>query len=92
MALAAYAKERLAARGLEPLFPEQADVQGVRASTPAAPSRRGRCARRARRGVNPGYPLGRDYPELDGGAARRGDREAHAAPRSTALVGGAGAR
>ena len=36
MALAAYARERLAARGLEPLFPERANVQGVRAATRTA--------------------------------------------------------
>ena len=64
MALAAYAKERLEARGLELVFPERGDVQGVRrARRPARDARRS--APRARSGVNPGYPLGRDYPGLD---------------------------
>ena len=63
MALAAYAKERLDERGLELVFPDRATFKefAVRAGGPAAEA-----IRRAReRGVNPGYPLGRDYAGLD---------------------------
>jgi glycine dehydrogenase subunit 1 len=63
MALAQYAKDTLQAAGVELLFPEKATFKefAVRAG------RSGRDAiRDARaRGVNPGYPLGRDYPGLD---------------------------
>ena len=63
MALGAYAKERLEGRGLELLFPEQTTFKefAVRVGRNA-----GDVVREARkRGVNPGYPLGRDYPGLD---------------------------
>jgi glycine dehydrogenase subunit 1 len=63
MALAAYAKERLGDRGLELAFPERATFKefAVRVGGSASDA-----IRRAReRGVNPGYPLGRDYPGLD---------------------------
>jgi glycine dehydrogenase subunit 1 len=63
MALAQYAKEALAARGLELLFPERATFKEFAV-------RVGRSAREAVRaaragGINPGYPLGRDYAGLD---------------------------
>jgi glycine dehydrogenase subunit 1 len=63
MALAAYAKQQLEERGIKPLFAEQATfkefaVDAGRTATDAI--------REARRGgVNPGYPLGRDYAGLD---------------------------
>jgi glycine dehydrogenase subunit 1 len=63
MALAAYAKERLVDSGLELVFPERATFKefAVRVGGPASEA-----IRRARgRGVNPGYPLGRDYEGLD---------------------------
>ena len=52
------------------------NIQGVcrRRRTDRAP-RRSQAARAS--GVNPGYPLGRDYPGLDDAPARRRDREAH---------------
>ena len=63
MALAGYAKEQLAARGAKLLFPDKTTFKEFAVDV-------GRNARdvirEARaRGVNPGYPLGRDYPELD---------------------------
>ena len=63
MALTAYAKERLEERGLELVFPERATFKefAVRVGRPATEAIR--AARE--RGVNPGYPLGRDYPGLD---------------------------
>ena len=63
MALAEYAKERLAAAGLEPVFPDRTTFKefAVRTGRPAA--RRSRP--RARKASTPGYPLGRDYPGLD---------------------------
>jgi glycine dehydrogenase subunit 1 len=63
MALAQYAKERLAARGIELVFPERATFKefAVRVGRSAADATR---AARAR-GVHPGYALGRDYPGLD---------------------------
>ena len=64
MALAAYAKERLAAAGLELLFPEQATFKefAVRVGRNA----REVDPRRARaQGVHPGYALGRDYEGMD---------------------------
>jgi glycine dehydrogenase subunit 1 len=63
MALAQYAKDALEARGVELLFPEKATFKEFAVRT----GRRGRDAVRASRahGVNPGYPLGRDYPGLD---------------------------
>jgi glycine dehydrogenase subunit 1 len=63
MALGQYAKDSLEAAGLELLFPDKATFKefAVRAG------RSGREAIRVARarGVNPGYPLGRDYPGLD---------------------------
>jgi glycine dehydrogenase subunit 1 len=63
MALAAYAKRRLEESGLPPLHPERTTFKEFALDV-------GRNAvdviRDARsRGVNPGYPLGRDYPGLD---------------------------
>ena len=64
MALAGYAKERLAARGLELAFPEQATFKefAVRTGRERAATR---SRPRARTASTPGYPLGRDYPGLD---------------------------
>ncbi len=63
MALAQYAKDALEGAGVELLFPEKATFKEFA----VRPGRSGRDAiRDARaRGVNPGYPLGRDYPGLD---------------------------
>jgi glycine dehydrogenase subunit 1 len=63
MALAAYAKERLGERGLAAVFPEKTTFKefAVRAGRNATEAIRDARAR----GVNPGYPLGRDYPGLD---------------------------
>jgi glycine dehydrogenase subunit 1 len=63
MALAQYAKERLSERGLEPLFPDRPTfkefaVRVGRDATDAVRAARGH-------GLNPGYPLGRDYPGLE---------------------------
>ncbi len=63
LALAAYARERLAESGFEPAFPEQASFKevAVRVGRPAA-----EVIREARaRGVHPGYRIGRDYAGLD---------------------------
>ena len=63
MALAAYARERLTAAGLELVFPEQTTFKelAVRVGRPAR-----EVIRAAReRGVHPGYALGRDYEGLD---------------------------
>jgi len=63
MALAAYAKRRLEERGLELVFGDRPTFKefAVRAGRSATDA-----IRDARtRGVNPGYPLGRDYPGLD---------------------------
>ena len=62
MALGAYAKERLEGRGPSCCFPSgQRPEFAVRVGRNA-----GDVVRAARkRGVNPGYPLGRDYPGLD---------------------------
>ena len=60
MALAEHAKERL---DLPPLFPEQTTFKefGIRVGRNAQDA-----IRDARtRGINPGYPLGRDYPGMD---------------------------
>jgi glycine dehydrogenase subunit 1 len=63
LALAAYAKERLAAAGVSLAFPEQATFKefAVRVGRP------GRDAIREAReqGIHPGYSLGRDYHGLD---------------------------
>src|SRR5438067_3140003 len=63
MALARYAKDALEAAGVELLFPQKATFKEFAVRV----GRGGRDAiREARgRGVNPGYPLGRDYPGLD---------------------------
>jgi glycine dehydrogenase subunit 1 len=63
MALGRYAKDSLEAAGLELLFPEKATFKEFAVRV----GRSGRDAIRTarRRGVNPGYPLGRDYPGLD---------------------------
>jgi glycine dehydrogenase subunit 1 len=63
MALAQYAKDALAARGLELLFPERATFKEFAVRV----GRNGREAVRAARanGIDPGYPLGRDYESLD---------------------------
>jgi glycine dehydrogenase subunit 1 len=63
LALAGYARERLAAAGLELAFPERATFKEFAVRT-------GRNAREAladarAKGVYAGYPLGRDYPGLD---------------------------
>lgn len=62
LALADYARRRLAAAGLPPAFDRLAFREvAVRLPIPAREA-----VRRARaRGINPGYPLGRDYPELE---------------------------
>jgi len=63
MALAQYAKDTLEARGVELLFPEKATFKEFAVRT----GQNGRDAVRGARthGVNPGYPLGRDYPGMD---------------------------
>ena len=63
MALAQYAKERLEERGLELLFPERATFKefAVRAGRPGAEV----VTEARRKGVHPGYPLGRDYAGMD---------------------------
>ena len=63
MALAAYAKDALRARGLELLFPDRPTFKefAVRAGRNGSDAIR---AARAR-GVNPGYALGREYAGLD---------------------------
>ncbi len=63
MALAQYAKERLAAAGIEQLFPEKATFKefAVRVGRSA---REVVTAARAQ-GVHPGYGLGRDYEGMD---------------------------
>jgi glycine dehydrogenase subunit 1 len=63
MALAQYAKERLAAGGLELAFRDRATFKefAVRVRGNAVDAIRSARAK----GVNPGYPLGRDYPGLD---------------------------
>src|ERR1700704_1615084 len=63
MALAAYAKERLLAAGLELAFPNQTTFKefAVRTGRPASEA----SAAARRHGILPGYALGRDYPGLD---------------------------
>ncbi len=63
MALAGYAKERLAAAGLEPVFPDKATFKEFAVRT-GRPAREALAAARAQ-GVYAGYPLGRDYAGLD---------------------------
>src|SRR5829696_995358 len=63
MALAQYAKERLAEAGLELLFPNRSTFKefAVRTGRPATEAIRTARAR----GVHPGYRLGRDYAGMD---------------------------
>jgi glycine dehydrogenase subunit 1 len=63
MALAQYAKEAFEARGIELLFPEKATFKEF--AVRAGRSGREAIAAARARGVNPGYPLGRDYTGLD---------------------------
>jgi len=63
MALAAYAKRRLQEAGLELLFPEKATFKEFAVRT-GGNAREAVAAARAL-GIQPGYPLGRDYPGLD---------------------------
>jgi glycine dehydrogenase subunit 1 len=63
LALAGYAKRRLQEAGLEPAFPEKATFKEF--AVRAGRSGREAIAAARKRGVNPGYPLGRDYPGLD---------------------------
>jgi len=63
MALAQYAQERLGERGLELLFPNQATFKEFAVRTGRNATDAVRSARE--HGVNPGYPLGRDYAGLD---------------------------
>ena len=63
MALAGYARERLAAAGLEPVFPGKATFKEFAVRT-GRPAREALAAARAQ-GVYAGYPLGRDYAGLD---------------------------
>ncbi len=65
MALAAFAKRRLEESGVQPLFPERTTFKefAVDVGRNAA-----EVVREARaHGVNPGYPLGRDYPGMENG-------------------------
>src|SRR4029079_6117376 len=59
MALAQYAKDALEAAGLELLFPEKPTFKEFAVRTGRSARDAIRAARA--RGVNPGYPLGRDY-------------------------------
>ena len=63
MALAGYAKERLADAGLEVVFPERATFKEFAVHT----GRNARDALAAARskGIYAGYPLGRDYAGFD---------------------------
>jgi glycine dehydrogenase subunit 1 len=63
LALGRYAKDALEAAGVELLFPDKATFKEFAVRV----GRSGRDAIRSARarGVNPGYPLGRDYPGLD---------------------------
>src|SRR6266436_6906265 len=63
MALAAYAKERLADAGLELLFPGETTFKEFAVRT-GRPAREALAAARAK-GIYAGYPLGRDYAGLD---------------------------
>ena len=63
MALAAYAKQRLEENGVTTLYPDKATFKefavdlGRNAADVVREARAG--------GLNPGYPLGRDYPGLE---------------------------
>ena len=87
MALAAYAKERLLAAGLELAFPEQTTFKefAVRTGRPASEA----SAAARRHGILPGYALGRDYPGPRRRAAGRRHRAAH---RGRDRPAGGGAR
>src|ERR671932_2205846 len=63
LALAAYAKERLAGAGFELVFPDRATFKefAVRVGRPAKEA----IAKARQKGAHPGYALGRDYPGLD---------------------------
>ncbi len=63
MALAAYAKERLAGAGIEPVFPGKATFKEFAVRT-GRPAREALAAARGQ-GIYAGYPLGRDYAGLD---------------------------
>jgi len=63
LALAGYAKRRLQEAGLEPAFPGKATFKEF--AVRAGRSGRDAVASARKRGVNPGYPLGRDYAGLD---------------------------
>jgi glycine dehydrogenase subunit 1 len=63
MALAGYAKERLAAAGIEAVFPDTATFKEFAVRT-KGPARDALAAARAK-GIYAGYPLGRDYAGLD---------------------------
>jgi glycine dehydrogenase subunit 1 len=65
MALAAYAKTRLAEGGIEPLFSEQTTFKEFAVDVGRSAPEAIRGARR--QGINPGYALGRDYAGLDRG-------------------------
>ncbi len=62
-ALAAYAKERLATSGFEPVFAEKATFNEFAVRVGRSARDVIRAARE--RGVHPGYALGRDYPGMD---------------------------
>jgi len=63
LALGRYARERLQQAGLEPVFPERTTFKefAVRVGRPAAEV----VTEARRKGVHPGYALGRDYEGLD---------------------------
>jgi glycine dehydrogenase subunit 1 len=63
MALAAYAKDRLAETGLELTFPAQTTFKEFAVRT--GRNAREALARARAHGIYAGYPLGRDYPGLD---------------------------
>jgi glycine dehydrogenase subunit 1 len=65
MALAGYAKDQLQEHGFKLLFPEQATFKEFAVDVGRNATEALRAARV--QGVNPGYPLGRDYPGLDTG-------------------------
>ncbi len=63
MSLSAYATERLADAGFEPLFPDQTTFKELAIGVGRDAREVVRAARE--RGVHPGYALGRDYPGMD---------------------------
>src|SRR3712207_3437158 len=63
MGLSAYAKRRLEEAGVEPVFPGRATFKEF--AVRVGRSARDVIADARRRGVHPGYALGRDYPGLD---------------------------